>query len=113
MIFCRSVANELKQGHQISPETFSQATIYFSDIVGFTSLASDSTPIQIVNMLNRLYSTFDDITDKYDVYKVREPCTTNFKIWECKHILSSNFKIFCHLRWRQSVMRTWWFRVYL
>ena len=79
-VFCRSVADELKQGHQISPETFSQVTIYFSDIVGFTSLASDSTPIQIINMLNTLYSTFDDITDKYDVYKVREPCTTKLKI---------------------------------
>ena len=84
--FCRSVADELKQGHQISPETFSQVTIYFSDIVGFTSLASDSTPIQIINMLNRLYSTFDDITDKYDVYKVRESCTTDFNIRECDHV---------------------------
>ena len=88
--FCGSVADELKQGHQISPETFSQVTIYFSDIVGFTSLASDSTPIQIINMLNRLYSTFDDITDKYDVYKVRDPCTTNFYIKEWNHVLSTN-----------------------
>ena len=65
------MADELKQGHQISPETFSKVTVFFSDIVGFTKLASDSTPIQIVNMLNRLYSAFDDISDKYDVYKVR------------------------------------------
>eukprot|EP01137_Pigoraptor_chileana_P018469 Opistho-2@77987 len=66
----KQVADELKVGKKVPAETFEQVTIFFSDIVGFTVIAGDSTPMEIVELLNDLYVTFDSIVDEHDVYKV-------------------------------------------
>uniref|UniRef100_A0A8R1DJA3 Guanylate cyclase n=1 Tax=Caenorhabditis japonica TaxID=281687 RepID=A0A8R1DJA3_CAEJA len=66
----KNIAVELKAGKTVEPKQYNSATVMFSDIAGFTKLCSQSTPIEVVTLLNKLYSEFDTVINRHDSYKV-------------------------------------------
>uniref|UniRef100_A0A1I8HX01 guanylate cyclase n=1 Tax=Macrostomum lignano TaxID=282301 RepID=A0A1I8HX01_9PLAT len=64
------VADQLLQGKKVAAEIFDDCTILFSDIVSFTVLAGQCSPMQVVELLNCLFSRFDAATEANSVYKV-------------------------------------------
>ncbi|KAH9513755.1 Soluble guanylate cyclase 88E, partial [Bulinus truncatus] len=49
---------------------FENVTILFSDVVGFTTICSQITPMEVVSMLNAMYTQFDQLSENHSVYKV-------------------------------------------
>lgn len=49
---------------------FDSVSILFSDVVTFTAICSRLTPMEVVSMLNAMYSIFDTLTERNGVYKV-------------------------------------------
>ncbi|XP_044113662.1 guanylate cyclase soluble subunit alpha-2 isoform X1 [Neovison vison] len=69
-IFPGDVAQLLWQGQQVQARKFDDVTMLFSDIVGFTAICAQCTPMQVISMLNELYTRFDHQCGFLDIYKV-------------------------------------------
>ena len=65
------IADRLKLDPSHIAEGFSEVTILFADIVGFTDLSARLTPAEVVAMLNRLFTAFDDLAEKYGLEKIK------------------------------------------
>ena len=69
-MFPRHIAEALKEGRKVEPETHEEVTIVFSEIVGYTDIASVMSATKVSDLLDRLYNSFDDLCERLDVFKV-------------------------------------------
>lgn len=70
-ILPKAIAEQLKQNPGAIAEQFNSVTILFADIVGFTPLASGMSPTNVVNLLNEIFSTFDQLADRHGLEKIK------------------------------------------
>ncbi len=66
-----SIVERLKQDTSAIAEHFDEVTILFADIVGFTPLSTRIKPTELVNLLNEIFSTFDALTEKHGLEKIK------------------------------------------
>ncbi len=70
-ILPESIATQLKEDSKIIAETFDDVTVLFADLVGFTNLSSRISAIELVELLNKIFSEFDYLTELYNLEKIK------------------------------------------
>lgn len=65
------IAERLQKGESMIAETFPEVTVLFADIVGFTTLASQIGPREIVSMLNNVFGRFDKLVVEHKLEKIK------------------------------------------
>jgi adenylate cyclase len=70
-ILPQPVAEQLKQTQSTIADSFAEATVLFADIVNFTQLASDRSPIEVVSLLNQIFSAFDRLAEHHKLEKIK------------------------------------------
>lgn len=60
----------LRHGRPVPPEAFSGVGIFFSDVVGFTTISAGVEPIKVVQLLNSLFTVMDYCCSLFPLYKV-------------------------------------------
>ena len=66
-----SIAQRLKEGEKVIANEHNEAAILFADIVGFTNISQNVTPAMLVENLNKIFSHFDNLVEKYGLEKIK------------------------------------------
>jgi len=65
------IAKRLKDSDQTIADGFAEVSVMFADIVNFTRVAEGLTPQQVFSMLNKIFSSFDELAEKYELEKIK------------------------------------------
>jgi adenylate cyclase len=65
------IAQRLQSDPNSIADHFDDASILFADVVDFTPLAGELDAREVVGLLDRLFTSFDELVDRYDVEKIK------------------------------------------
>ena len=63
------VAESMRAGKTVEPRLYENVTLFFSDVVGFTSICDGVEPWDVIDMLNQLYTVMDHLASHFNLYK--------------------------------------------
>jgi class 3 adenylate cyclase len=66
-----SIVTRLMQGEDVVADRFESVTVLFADVVGFTPFAAALPPTEVVRVLEKLFSGFDELARKHGVEKIK------------------------------------------
>jgi adenylate cyclase len=70
-ILPQPIAERLQQKQQVIADSFSDVSVLFADLVGFTHFASQKKPTEIIQILNQIFSEFDQLSKSYNLEKIK------------------------------------------
>jgi class 3 adenylate cyclase len=70
-ILPKPVAEQLKQTQSTIADSFAEATVLFADIVDFTGISAHRSPIEMVSLLNHIFSAFDNLAEQHGLEKIK------------------------------------------
>ena len=70
-ILPKEISDALKTDRGAIAAHYESASVLFADVVGFTSMAAAMVPLRLVNLLNEVFSTFDDLVERHGLEKIK------------------------------------------
>jgi len=65
------IAERLRQGESPIADIYPELTIVFADLTGFTLLAAELPAVEMVEILNELFSCFDEVVEQFQLEKIK------------------------------------------
>jgi PAS domain S-box-containing protein len=70
-ILPQAVAERLKRGQRTIAESFEEVTVLFADLVDFTKFSTQTSPTELVEILNVIFSKFDRLAERNGLEKIK------------------------------------------
>lgn len=70
-ILPQPIAERLKRGQRTLAESFEDVTVLFADLVDFTKFSAQTSPTELVELLNVIFSKFDRLAEQHGIEKIK------------------------------------------